>query len=247
LPPGRNDVQISFLKFINPQNMDHSLIEVFQYLSDLKEHNSREWFQQNRDRYDHAHERMVAFADRLLEEMRKFDHIETVSGKKSLFRIYRDVRFSKDKKPYKTSWSGSFKRATKALRGGYYFHIEPGNTFLAGGFFGPNPEDLRHIRNQIDLEDEPLKEVLNARKLKEYFGKMIGEKVKTAPQGFSKDHPSIDLLKHKQFLLKHTFNDSEALLPDFYQSIARGFEKMLPFFNVMSEYLTTDLNGNSLI
>lgn len=229
------------------QYMDNSLTRVFQYLSDLKESNNREWFQKNRERYELVHQAMIGFADGLLEEMRKFDHIETVSGKKSLFRIYRDVRFSKDKKPYKTSWSGSFRRATRNLRGGYYFHVEPGNSFIAGGFFGPNAEDLRHIRSHINLEDEPIREVLDNPVLQKYFGGLTGEKVKTAPQGFSREHPSIDLLRHKQFLLEHSFSDAEALKPDFYKSMANGFEKMLPFFGVMSEILTTDLNGNSLI
>ena len=89
---------------------------------------------------------IIAFADALLTEMNKHDKIETPSGKESLFRIYKDVRFSKDKTPYNTHWNGAFKRATKKLRGGYYFNIKPGNSFLAGGFWNPEPKDLKRIR-----------------------------------------------------------------------------------------------------
>ncbi len=227
--------------------MHNTLKPVFQYLDQLSKNNNREWFQANKQEYDQALNIMVEFSYKLLLEVKKFDHIETVSGKKSLFRIYRDIRFSKDKRPYKTHWSGSFKRATPALRGGYYFHLEPGNTFIAGGFFGPNPDDLRHIRNQIDLDDHPLRSVLNSAEVQSYFGAMEGDKVKTAPKGFSKDHSAIDLLRYKQFILKHSFSDQQTLTPEFHQEMASGFSKLLPFFSIMSEMLTTDLNGHPLI
>lgn len=107
----------------------------FQFLKELSKHNNRDWFNANKPRYTAAHENMIAFADHLLLEMNKHDNIETHSGKESLMRIYRDTRFSKDKTPYKTYFSGSFKRATKKLRGGYYFEIGPGQTLAAGGFF----------------------------------------------------------------------------------------------------------------
>src|SRR3978361_1695430 len=113
------------------------------FLKDLSENNNRDWFNQYKDRYTEAQGNIIAFADALLAELNKHDHIETLSGKKSLFRIYKDVRFSKEKVPYNTYWSGSFKRATNKLRGGYYFRIEPGGSGLAGGFWGPVPDDLK--------------------------------------------------------------------------------------------------------
>lgn len=224
-----------------------SLYRTFKFLNELKVNNNREWFQAQKDAYTQAHEEMVGFANRLLDEMRKFDHIETVSGKKSLYRIYRDVRFSNNKQPYKTSWSGSFKRATSSLRGGYYYHIEPGNTFIAGGFFGPNPSDLKLIRNHLDLDDAPLREVLESSMIKSFFGVLAGEQVKTAPRGFLIDHPAIDLLRHKQFILRHNYANTEVLQEGFSVRIAEGFQNLIPFFDVMSEMLTTDLNGNSTI
>ena len=227
--------------------MNHTLKPVFDFLKDLSKNNNREWFAQHKSQYTAAHEIMIEFADALLEEMKKHDDIDTVSGKKSLYRIYRDVRFSKNKLPYKTSWSGSFRRTSKALRGGYYFHLEPGNSFLAGGFWGPNPEDMKHIRKQIEQDDEFLRDVLNAKETKSYFGQLVGEQVKTAPKGFAKDHPAIDLLRYKQLILKHDFKDSEVLSKNFHVKLSQGFHKLRPFFDVMSEMLTTDLNGMSLI
>jgi len=227
--------------------MTKSLQPTFSFLKSLAKHNDRTWFADHKNQYEESHQNMIDFAETLLNEMRTHDDIETVSGKKSLFRIYRDVRFSKDKSPYKTNRSGSFKRATRELRGGYYFHIEPGNTFIIGGFFGPNAADLKHIRNHISQDDSLLRQALENKLTKSYFGELEGEQVKTAPKGFAKDHPSIDLLRYKQFMLKHKFTDQEVLQKDFAKKMSNGFQHLRPFFDVMSEILTTDLNGLSLI
>ncbi len=227
--------------------MTKSLQPTFSFLKSLAKHNDRTWFADHKNQYEESHQNMIDFAETLLNEMRTHDDIETVSGKKSLFRIYRDVRFSKDKSPYKTNRSGSFKRATRELRGGYYFHIEPGNTFIIGGFFGPNAADLKHIRNHISQDDSLLSQALENKLTKSYFGELEGEQVKTAPKGFAKDHPSIDFLRYKQFMLKHKFTDQEVLQKDFAKKMSNGFQHLRPFFDVMSEILTTDLNGLSLI
>lgn len=227
--------------------MNKTLQPVFKFLSELGQNNNREWFNQHKSEYESSYQLMIEFADALLNEMKKHDHIETVSGKRSLYRIYRDVRFSKNKLPYKTSWSGSFRRATKSLRGGYYYHIEPGNSFIAGGFWGPNSSDLKHIRKQIEQDDQFVRSAIEAKEIKVFFGDLLGEQVKTAPKGFARDHPSIDLLRYKQFILKHTFTDSQVLKKDFHLVMSDGFQRLRPFFNMMSEILTTDLNGISII
>lgn len=105
-----------------------------EFLKQIKKHNDRDWFNTHKERYLKELKNIEQFADALLHEMNKHDAIETESGKKSLHRMYRDVRFSKDKTPYNTHWGGSFSRATKARRGTYYFHISPGASFVAGGF-----------------------------------------------------------------------------------------------------------------
>ena len=133
----------------------------FNFLKDLKENNNRDWFQENKKRYDASHKEVYTFADALIERLNQKDVIETPSGKKSLFRIYRDVRFSKNKQPYKTNRTGSFRRAGADRRGGFYFCIEPGNTMIGGGFYAPSKEDLQLLRDQISLDAQPLRDVLN--------------------------------------------------------------------------------------
>ncbi|MCB0401798.1 MAG: DUF2461 domain-containing protein [Flavobacteriales bacterium] len=221
--------------------------ENFNFLKQLKQNNNRDWFNKNKAVYEQQHENTIAFADSLLHELSKHDHIETPSGKKSLFRIYRDVRFSKDKSPYKTHWAGGFKRATAQLRGGYYFHLEPGNTIIGGGFWAPNKEDLQRIREDIAMDDAPLRKILNSKSFKDTFGSLEGEQLKTSPKGFDKDHRASDLLRYKQFIVFRKFTDQEVLSPDFLKSANDTFKKMRPFFDYMSESVTTDSNGVSII
>ena len=219
---------------------------VFSFLEELKENNNREWFQLNKERYHEQHRFVVQFADDLLVKMKQVDNIETVNGKKSIFRINKDVRFSKDKSPYKTNIGGAFTRATKELRGGYYFHIEPGNCFLGGGFWGPSPDDLKHIRMQIAADPEPLQAILNAKEFISLFGKLEGEQLKTAPKGFDKEHPAIQLINYKQFLLVKRFTDKQVQSGKYLETLFTTFQAMRPFFDYMSEILTTDLNGEPL-
>jgi uncharacterized protein (TIGR02453 family) len=215
----------------------------FDFLRHLAKNNNREWFNENKEQYLSTHENVIQFADSVLSEMRKHDDIDTVSGKKSLYRIYRDVRFSKDKSPYKNHFSGSFNRATKWLRGGYYFHLEPGNVMIAGGFFSPAKEDLLRIREELAVDDKSMRDILNNSDFKKAFGELQGEQLKTAPKGFEKDHPAIDLIRYKQFYVTHKFADSEVLSPDFALKVSSTFALLRPYFNYMSEVLTTDANG----
>lgn len=216
------------------------------FLKKIKKNNDRNWLIANKAAYDKAFEEMIVFADLILTELKKHDDIETLTGKKSLFRIYNDVRFSKDKSPYKLNLGGAFRRASALRRGGYYFHIQPGNSFIAGGFWGPSTSDLSHIRQHIAADIAPLTTILHAKSFKKIFGKLHGEQVKTAPRGYTIDHPAIDLLRYKQFVIRHDFTDEEVLHPAFHKKVAQTFHDMRPFLDYMSEILTTDLNGISL-
>ena len=218
----------------------------FEFLRLLKNNNEREWFNDHKTAYQKELTYIESFAQDLLDLMNTHDVIETPSGKKSLYRIYRDTRFSNDKTPYKTHWSGSFKRAGKQRRGGYYFHIEPGNSFVAGGFFGPSPQDLKLIRENIAFDAEPLRAILSDKTFIASFETLKGEQLKTAPKGFDGDHQDIDLLRYKQFLLVHRFTDQEALSTDYLGCCNQEFKNMRPFFDYMSEILTTDANGIDL-
>jgi len=218
----------------------------FDFLNKLAKNNNREWFTENKALYESNREDVISFVDEVLELLNTHDNIETVSGKKALFRIYRDVRFSKDKTPYKINYSASFSRATKLLRGGYYLHIQPGNSFLGGGFWSPSSPDMKLIRNNFLEFGDEFKNIINAKEFVDNFGSIEGEQLKTGPKGFDKNHKQIELLKYKQFLAVKRFTDKEVLSEDFAKIVNEGFQAMRPFFDYMSEALTTDSNGESL-
>lgn len=211
----------------------------FKFLKELKSNNNREWFTEHKPKFLDAQAELKAFNETLLDKMSLHDELEGIK----LFRIYRDVRFSKNKTPYKNNFGIGLKRATKWLRGGYYMNIEPGNTFVAGGFWAPNSADLKRIRMEIATDDKPLRKILKSVAFKRHFETLKGEQVKTAPRGFEKDHPAIDLLRYKQFLVYHSFTDKEAMNEGFVKEVSKQFKAMRPFFNYMSEVLTTDANG----
>lgn len=216
------------------------------FLKSLKENNNREWFNAHKDEFLTQQSLIEVFADRLLSEINVHDLIETPSGKKSLHRIYRDTRFSKEKIPYKNNWSGSFKRASKKRRGGYYFRIEPGNSFIAGGFQQPNAQDLKRIRDDINLNPESLRKILNDKVFIETFGTLHGEQLKTAPKGFDVNNAAIDLLRFKQFLLIKRFTDEEVMDASFLKTADKTYQNMRPFFDYMSEVLSTDSIGQEI-
>jgi uncharacterized protein (TIGR02453 family) len=218
----------------------------FEFLKLLKKNNDRDWFNDHKDRYLRELDVIEAFANALLGEMNKHDVIETPNGKKSLHRIYRDIRFSKDKTPYNSHWGGSFKRATKLRRGLYYFHFSPGNSFVAGGFWGPEPGDLKRIRDEFAYDSKSFRKILKSKSFITHFGELIGDQIKTSPKGFDPDHEAIDLLRYKQFLLKKSFSDKEVMAPDFMKKVNETFRAMRPFLDYMSEALSTDVNGEAV-
>lgn len=216
------------------------------FLKLVKKNNDRDWFAIHKEKFLKEQHFIEVFADALLEELNSHDLIETVSGKKCLHRIYRDTRFSNDKTPYKTNWSGSFRRATKQRRGGYYFHLEAGNSFIAGGFWSPSAEDLKRIRDDFAFDSKPLRKILKSKTFVSTFGTLQGEQLKTTPKGFDAQSEAIDLLRYKQFLVIRKFTDKEVLSETFLKEANQTFKNMRPFFDYMSEVLTTDINGIEL-
>jgi len=213
------------------------------FLEELKINNNRDWFNANKTRFLEQQAFIEKLADRLLADLQKHDLIETPSGKKSLYRIYRDTRFSKEKIPFKTHWSGRFVRATKQLRGGYYFHLEPGNSYIAGGFFSPNPADMKRIRQDVSFDSTPIRKILESNTFVETFGELQGEQLTTKPKGFDVNDDAIDLLRFKQFLLVRNFTDQQVLNTDFAHEAGQTFINMRPFFDYMSMVLTADGDG----
>ncbi|CAM1370749.1 conserved hypothetical protein [Tenacibaculum litopenaei] len=216
----------------------------FQFLKELRENNNREWFADQKPAYTEALAAAKDFFNTVKLGLEQHDEIE----KQKLFRIYRDVRFSKDKTPYKTHFAGSFSRLGAALRGGYYLHVSPGETMLAGGFWEPNKDDLLRIRKELEIDAEELRTILASSSFVQHFGGVLeGNELKTAPKGFDKTHPDIDLIRKKGFVAVRRFSDQEVLSATFSDEVAASFVALRPFFDYMSDVLTTNLNGESLL
>lgn len=214
-----------------------------QFLSDLAANNNRVWFQANKPRYEATLENMKQFMQAVEAGLNETDHIEEAT----LFRIYRDVRFSKDKLPYKDNFGMGFKRATKRLRGGYYLQIGPGVSFAGGGFWAPNAQDLKRIRDEFAVDDQPIRQIMADATFQDYFGALRGDEVKTAPRGYEKDHPAVDLIRKKNFFVHRDFSDAEVTGGNFLREVKKTFEAMRPYFDYMSMVLTTDMNGEVVV
>ncbi|SHI88593.1 DUF2461 domain-containing protein [Pseudozobellia thermophila] len=217
--------------------------ETFDFLKALEKNNNREWFNGYKAEFKAREAEVKDFFEALRERLESHDDIE----RSKLFRIYRDVRFSHDKTPYKTHFAGSFSRLGAHLRGGYYLHLQPGESFAATGFWNPNKDDLFRIRKEFEQDASDLREIMNAPKFKDIWGSLQGDAVKTAPKGFDKNHENIDLIKRKQFIFLRKFSDEEVLSRQFIDDVDRAFKAIRPFFDYMSDVLTTNLNGESIL
>ena len=213
----------------------------------LARNNNRVWFEKNKAQYLAAQQSMMAWADALIDKMNEQDQLQTKTGKEALFRIYKDVRFSTDKTPYNPRFAGHLKRVKPYLRGGYYFWIKPGESRVGCGFTHPSPQDLFRIRQDIDINHADWRKLLRITSIQKTFGQMRGDQLKTAPKGFDKAHPAVDLLRFKQFWFERSFTDQEVQSPDFLKQVSLTYTTIRPFFDYMTEVLTTDLNGVSLV
>ena len=217
---------------------------VFDFFKKLEKNNNRDWFNEHKPEFKSIEAEAKQAYQELNEMLNAHDEIE----KFKMFRIYRDVRFSKNKLPYKTHLGGSYGRKKPELRGGYYLHIQPNNkSFIATGFWQPNKEDLLRIRKEFEQDDSEIREIINNKKFKDVWGEFEGDEVKTAPKGFSKEHKAIDLIKKKQFVFTKKYTDKEVLSPNFIKEVDVSFKAIRPYFDYMSDVLTTDLNGVSLL
>lgn len=217
-----------------------------EFLAKLRENNNREWFEKHRENYENAKAEVEVLVEKIRQGISDFDVIDTPSAKKSMQRIYRDVRFSKDKTPYKHHFGGQFKRSTKYRRGGFYYHFESGNNFVVAAFWSPEKDDLAWIRSHLAQDIEPLLSITNNPVFIKEFGELKGEKLKVKPKGYEKDHPNIEWLKFKQYLVFKNFSDAEVMKADFHDKVLKAYQQMMPFLNYMSEILTTDLNGEEI-
>jgi uncharacterized protein (TIGR02453 family) len=216
----------------------------FQFLNDLEKNNNRDWFTEHKPTFTEIQNQVKEVFLEIQVNLEKHDEIE----KMKIYRIYRDVRFSKDKTPYNPRFAVSFARLGKELRGGYFLQIKPGETLLGGGFWQPEKEDLFRIRKEIEQDATEIREVLSDKNYIKYFGgKFDGEELKSAPRGFDKEHKDIDLLRKKGFIAIRNFTDEEVLSENFLDELDKSFKALRPFFNLFSDILTTNLNGESLV
>ncbi|TYA58971.1 DUF2461 domain-containing protein [Formosa maritima] len=225
--------------------MDYSISkDILDFLKKLEKNNDRDWFNENIKEFKTVEKKAKASYNALFNLLKMHDDVD----KLKIFRIYRDVRFSKNKQPYKTHFGGSIHRKKPELRGGYYLHIAPNNeSFIATGFWEPNKDDLHRIRKEFEMDDTEIREIINNNTFKNIWGEFVGDELKTAPRDFNKDHPAIDLIRKKQYIFTKKYSDEEVMSNSFLKDVDNSFKAIRPYFNYMSDVLTTNLNGESTI
>ncbi|MES2388618.1 MAG: DUF2461 domain-containing protein [Bacteroidota bacterium] len=206
------------------------------FLSDLKENNNRPWFEINKPRYEAARANFVDFIAELQAKLLEIEPIVQKDPKKFPYRIYRDVRFSKNKDPYKLNISALIERAPNFKKMPMYIHIQPGNnSFLAGGAWEPEKEQLKAIRSEIDYNGDKLVKILAGKPFKTHFKISEADKLKTVPKGYNADNPHIEFLKLKQFIISKPFTDEEITAPDFADRIIEAYKAALGFLAFFDE------------
>lgn len=212
---------------------------VFDFLRALDRNNNREWFNFNKNLYQDSQENIICFLDYLIDEMGNFDdNILKVDAKKALFRIYRDTRFSKDKKPYKTNFGASLGMGKGSKKAGYYIHIEPGKSFLAGGIYMPDSPTLKEVRKEISMNGDEFLKIINNKNFKKYFPELSQEqKLVKIPQGFEKEDIMGDYLKLKSFIVVNNLKDSEVLDSNAAKNFSKIFEIIKPFNDFINSSL----------
>ena len=217
--------------------------DIFSFFKKLEKNNNREWFEQHKPEFKALETTVKQFGEALKDQLNQHDSIDRFK----LFRVYRDVRFSKDKTPYKTHFGLTWHRTKPEYRGGYYLHLKPNDIFLACGFWDPNPADLKRIRQEIDMDADEYRDIINEPNFKRIWGELQGDAVKTAPKGYAKDHPNIDLLRHKQHIFMVRYTEEDVAAADFLDRLDTALQAVRPFVDYMSAVLTTNADGEPLV
>ncbi|HEY4935405.1 MAG TPA: DUF2461 domain-containing protein [Puia sp.] len=203
--------------------------ETFYFLNQIKLNNNKPWFEKNRSLYEKARAEYLGFVTRLMEGIRKIESIPEKEPAKYVQRIYRDIRFSKDKTPYKSHFSSIIGRGPENRKCPVYLHIQPGKSMMGGGIWDPPNETLRMIRQEIDYNSAGLKKVTNSKEFLKHFGTISGDKLSRPPKGYEADNPNIELLKFKQLFVKRNFDDELVLSKHLILEILKSYKAALPF------------------
>ncbi|MDX2002923.1 MAG: DUF2461 domain-containing protein [Chitinophagales bacterium] len=217
------------------------------FLKQLSANNHRDWFMANKKAFEAAKKDFESFIQEIINGLGTFDEgVKDLKAKECVFRIYRDVRFSKDKSPYKTNFgAGMSKGGKKMSLAGYYLHLEPGGkSFLAGGIYMPEPTLLNAVRQEIDYNTEEFVKILEDKDFKKHFGKLSDIKLKTAPKQYPKDHPYIELLKHTSFIGECQLKDEVFTCKDAVQKIVTTFKALHPL-NTFLNRVATDVSAKA--
>jgi uncharacterized protein (TIGR02453 family) len=214
--------------------------DVLKFLEGIKKNNTKEWMELHKNDYLKAKQQFEDIIKQLIEKISDFDpHIIGTDPKKCIFRLYRDIRFSKDKRPYKENMGGFINReGRKGMDGGYYLHIQAGQSMLAGGVYMPPSDILKKIRQEIDYNPKPLLNYISSATFKAYFGSFEGDQLKKAPKGYDPDHPNIELLKFKYYTVVHRIEDKVVMGEDFTTYALKVFKAMKP----LNDYIRTALH-----
>jgi uncharacterized protein (TIGR02453 family) len=204
--------------------------QVIEFLSDLEINNNREWFNSNKARYEECREKVLFVTEMLISEIRKFDgDIPAMDPKDCLFRIYRDIRFSPDKRPYKTHFGSYIARGgTKSTRAGYYIHLSPEGSFMGGGIYMPGPDVLKALRNAIYDQPDAFAEIIENPAFRKLYPEIDGEKLKTNPKGYSPEFKYIDLLRYKSYAFTTTLDKSAVENGELIAVVMEAFRTLYP-------------------
>jgi uncharacterized protein (TIGR02453 family) len=215
------------------------------FLKDLKKNNNKPWFDANRKQYDTAKKDFELFVQSVIDKhIKKDTTLKDLKAKDCMFRINRDIRFSKDKSPYKTNFGASINRGgKKSLFAGYYFHLEPGESFVGGGIWMPMPPELKKVRQEIDYNLDEFTKIISSKKFKSVYGDLYkGEDASLVkvPQGFEKDNPAADYLKLKSFLAMKSLKEADLISKDLIKNVTEAFEALQPLLVFINRSLETE-------
>jgi uncharacterized protein (TIGR02453 family) len=211
--------------------------EIYQFLTELEVNNNKVWFDANRERYQETRQKFLHLTDVLINEIRSFDQqIGYPESKDCMFRVFRDVRFSNDKRPFKSNY-GSFIAKGGRSNGnpGYYLHIQPGQSFLGGGVYMPQPDMLKSIRDAIYTHPDSFLEIIEDEPFKKTFTLYDEDRLKTAPKGYPKEWEHIGLLRYKSYSPWCPVSEEELFSPDLIEMVVEKFRLMHPFNQFLYE------------